>query len=363
MSTSRHTPQRGGGSKKLTLAKAAAAATAAIATAAFAASGISSASATLVEAEHAAQHARALPFGEQLVARQRSGAAAAPASTSASGAAAAAASPSASGSARVPNGILTDGRQLNGQTFDYVIVGGGLAGLAVASRLSEDSDVTVAVVEAGGSGVGDATLTTPAANLYDSSVGTAKDWQYVTTAQQGLNGRTAPWPRGKVLGGSSAINGLYWVRASKIEHNVWAELAAGGSANNETVNQIWGWDNMLAAMKKSETFTAPRSQVSGQLGEALDFDAGSHGTSGPIHATWPAVTYDSIGAFVQSAAQVGVPFNPDPDGGNTTGAFVALSTINPSNWTRSFSRTGYIDPVLNRPNLVSTFTRVSCATR
>ena len=249
--------------------------------------------------------------------------------------------------------ISTDGRDFSGQTFDYVIAGGGLAGLVVADRLSEDADVTVAVIEAGSSGVGDDTLTTPAANLYDSSVGTAKDWQYVTTAQQGLGGRTTPWPRGKVLGGSSAINGLYMVRHSASEQAAWAALAAGNSSNATTVEEIWGWQNMLSNMKKSENFSPPAQGVQSTLGDAIAWNVSSHGTDGPIHTSWPAVTFDSVAAFVQAAAQVGVPFNPDPDSGNTTGAFVATSAINPGNWTRSFSRTGYLDPYIYRPNLVS----------
>lgn len=100
--------------------------------------------------------------------------------------------------------VTTDASKLSGATYDYVVVGGGLAGLVVANRLSSNPNITVAVIEAGGSGYADnQKFVVPAANLYDTSVGTQYDWQWKTTPQQGLSGRSANWPRGKVLGGSS----------------------------------------------------------------------------------------------------------------------------------------------------------------
>lgn len=239
--------------------------------------------------------------------------------------------------------------QRPGQTFDYVIVGGGLAGLTVAERLSEDSSVTVAVIEAGDSGYSnDEKFTVPAGNVYDSAVGTQYDWQWTTSAQSGLlnpdgsTGRQASWPRGKVLGGSSAINGLYYVRASQIEHDAWADLI--------DAPEIWGWPNMLKAMKKSETFTPPSDSITSQVD--IPYNASSHGKSGPIHVTWPAKMYDAVGAFIKTVPSLGTPASENPDGGESWGTFVASSTINPHNWTRSFSRTGYLDPYTYRSNLV-----------
>lgn len=249
--------------------------------------------------------------------------------------------------------ISTNGRQFASQ-YDYIVAGGGLAGLVVASRLSEDADVQVAVIEAGPSGEGDANLTTPAANLYSSSVGTDLDWAYKTSPQHGLNGRQATWPRGKVLGGSSAINGLYMIRPNQIEVDAWADLV-----NTTTAKSKWGWDNLVKYMKKSETFTPPRHSIvstlnseAGQGANVLQYNADSRGSQGPIHVTWPGEQYANCGAYVQAVNNLGVPLNADPYGGNNTGPFVCTSEINPSNWTRSFSRTGYLDPVLGaRPNL------------
>ncbi|PWN49433.1 alcohol oxidase [Violaceomyces palustris] len=246
------------------------------------------------------------------------------------------------GSTHPKRDLTSNGNDFSGKSFDYIVVGGGLAGLTVASRLSEDPSVSVAVIEAGSSGYeANEKFVIPAANLYDSSVGTQYDWQWKTVPQAGLNGREAPWPRGKVLGGSSAINGLYYVRASKREHDSWAAMV--------DAPEIWGWDNMLRAMKKSEIFTPPTSDVLDVVD--IPYDASSHGSQGNIHVSWPGKTYPAVQAFVDSAANMGTPKSQNPNNGESWGTFVATSIINPSNWTRSFSRTGYLDPYTYRPNL------------
>lgn len=237
--------------------------------------------------------------------------------------------------------VVADASTLS-STYDYIIVGGGLAGLVVANRLSANPNITVAVIEAGSSGYADnAKFTVPAANLYDSSVGTQYDWQWKTTSQPGLSGRSAPWPRGKVLGGSSAINGLYYVRHSEIEQDAWADLIGD--------EEDWTWNKMLDAMKKSETFTPPDSATTATVN--VPFNSSSHGTDGPVHVSYPQSTYPQVGAFLQSTSNVGIPQSQNPDAGQSWGAFLATSNINPTNWTRSFSRTAYLDPVTYRPNL------------
>ncbi|KAK0569972.1 hypothetical protein OC861_000422 [Tilletia horrida] len=242
----------------------------------------------------------------------------------------------------VPRSVISDYTKLD-NSYDYIVCGGGLAGLVVAARLSEDPNVTVAVIEAGQSGIGDNKLTTPSANLYDTSVGTDYDWQWTTASQDNLYGRSLEWPRGKVLGGSSAINGLYMVRSSKIESDLWASYT--------NASDRFGWDNgMLPAMKKSESFSPPTSAVMSSV-PSTQFNPASHGTDGPIHATWPATSYPIVQAFLTTMSNLGVPLSSDPDSGNSWGTFYATSAINPSNWTRSFSRTGYLDPNRARPNL------------
>lgn len=120
--------------------------------------------------------------------------------------------------------------------FDYLVVGGGTAGLVVAARLSEDPSITVGVLEAGSGGVGDPAIDVP--GLYGSTLGTEYDWQFETVPQPGLAGRRLPWPRGKVLGGTSALNFMTWNRPSRDDFDAWERLGNVG----------WGWDGLLSVI-------------------------------------------------------------------------------------------------------------------
>jgi choline dehydrogenase-like flavoprotein len=117
--------------------------------------------------------------------------------------------------------------------FDFIIVGGGTAGLAVAARLSEHPQLTVGVLEAGSLAAGNSTVDCP--GLAGRALGGALDWGFTTEPQPGLAGRTLPWARGKVLGGSSALNYMTWNRAARQDYDDWLELGNPG----------WGWDDML----------------------------------------------------------------------------------------------------------------------
>lgn len=98
--------------------------------------------------------------------------------------------------------------------------------------------------------------------------------------QNEAGARAFSWPRGKVLGGSSAMNGMYHVRPSKVEVDAWASLVDGGADK-------WSWDKMFAAMKASETFTAPSSEIQSEGG--IQYVASSRGTDGPIHVSYPGL--------------------------------------------------------------------------
>ncbi|KAI5302149.1 hypothetical protein KEM56_000986, partial [Ascosphaera pollenicola] len=245
----------------------------------------------------------------------------------------------------------------NDQVFDYVVVGGGLAGLVVASRLSENPIYTVAVIEAGKTGYGNDALMTPASNLYQSSLYTERDWQYWTVPQVGLDNRQVVWSRGKVLGGSSAINGMYLVRQNAVEQDAWASLlqALGPEAQG-----MWSWPNVLRAMMKSESFFPPAPEIENVLrsadptnpGEFVPYNEASHGEIGPINHGFPGIIYENVGAFLVSASKVMKrPINTDPYSGFNSGPFLSASAINPRDYTRSFSRNGYIDSFMHRPNL------------
>ncbi|KAI5291793.1 hypothetical protein KEM54_006704 [Ascosphaera aggregata] len=251
----------------------------------------------------------------------------------------------------------SNGTEFNDQTFDYVVVGGGLAGLVVASRLSENPAYSVAVIEAGKTGYGNDALMTPASNLYQSSLFTERDWQYYTVPQEGLNNRQIVWNRGKVLGGSSAINGMYLVRQNAVEQDAWAALlrSLGPEAQG-----MWSWPNVLRGMIKSETFFPPTPELENVLrnadptqpGNFAPYNEVSHGDIGPINHGFPSIIYENVGAFLVSASKVmNRPINPDPYSGSNSGPFLSASAINPRDYTRSFSRNAYIDSFLNRPNL------------
>lgn len=119
------------------------------------------------------------------------------------------------------------------QSFDFLVIGGGTAGLAVASRLAQDGNFTVGVLEAGGTANGRDDVEIP--GYLARSLGTELDWKFKTTPQARLGGRTVNWPRGKALGGSSAINFMTWMRGAKEDYDAWEALGNPG----------WGWDKLL----------------------------------------------------------------------------------------------------------------------
>ena len=118
--------------------------------------------------------------------------------------------------------------------FDYLVVGGGTAGLVVAARLSEDPSLTVGVLEAGPLVLGDPEIDIP--GLYGATLGSKYDWQFETVPQPGIAGRQLPWPRGKLLGGTSALNFMTWNRPSRDDFDAWERLG----------NEGWGWDGLLS---------------------------------------------------------------------------------------------------------------------
>ncbi|GLI74199.1 hypothetical protein PoHVEF18_002433 [Penicillium ochrochloron] len=251
---------------------------------------------------------------------------------------------SASLAVAVPVAYALSPRTEISDSYDFVIVGGGQAGLVLGARLSENSKHTVLVLESGGNGDEyRERIDTPAYSYFDSLWTTPLNWGYYTVPQPNAKDREIYWPRGKVLGGSSAINGLYLTRPGEIEINAWKDMLGDmdGAEN-------WGWDSFYAAMKKSENFTAPSDSITQEAN--ITWNTADHGTAGPIHASYPGFTFAQVGQWEESLVNMGIAASKDMYGGQPWGAEVSTSCINPTNWTRSYSRTGYLDPLADAGN-------------
>ncbi|KAI8653744.1 hypothetical protein LRP88_00516 [Fusarium phalaenopsidis] len=236
-----------------------------------------------------------------------------------------------------------DADDFSHRIFDFLIVGGGTAGLAVASRLAEsDASYTVGVIEAGGVvAQGEDEIDIP--GLYGRSLGGRHDWHLATVPQQGLKGRSLPWPRGRVLGGTSALNYMAWNRASKDDYDAWEALG----------NEGWGWEGLLPFFKKSETFHPPSAHV--QKLQNVSHDADTFGSSGPIQVSYPTDYSPTHSLWHPTLNAVGVETNSSHVGGSNVGVWTCVNAVDPRSATRSFS-TGYCSAVRSNLHILTNAT-------
>lgn len=217
-----------------------------------------------------------------------------------------------------------------GQEFDYVICGGGSAGCTLAARLSEDEEVRVLLLE-GGHGDTPGMVSTPlrVIEIWFSDY----DWGYTTVPQKHCHGRQIYWPRGKVIGGSSAMNGMIYVRGHARDYDSWAHAGCHG----------WDWSSVLPYFRRSE-----------------DFDRGAdawHGAGGPLHVTTDYTAHPVMDALIEAAQQAGIDYNPDYNGETQEG--ISRIQFNTLNGERASTAAAFINPVRDRPNLtVASGTRV-----
>ncbi|APW44350.1 GMC family oxidoreductase [Rhodoferax saidenbachensis] len=207
--------------------------------------------------------------------------------------------------------------------FDYIIVGGGSAGCVLAARLSEDPDTTVALLEAGPADKS-VFIHCPAGLAVIAKNGDA-NWKFETAVQPGLNGRRGYQPRGKVLGGSSSINAMIYIRGQREDYDHWA--AEG--------NPGWSYDEVLPYFKKAED-------------NARGADV-FHGRGGPLHVQDLTSPNDLGPVFIEAGRQAGFKHNPDFNGADQEG--VGVYQVTHKNGERFSAAKGYLTSNLDRPNL------------
>ncbi|KAH7904743.1 glucose-methanol-choline oxidoreductase, partial [Hygrophoropsis aurantiaca] len=234
---------------------------------------------------------------------------------------------------------LTSPNEFLSRHYDYIIVGGGTAGLTVATRLSEEHGFSVGVLEAGYLHIPDPNISVP---LYDNNpvFNPMYDWMMSTVPQSSTAGRSIlAAPRGKILGGSSAINSMAWTRASLAEYAVWDDLGdyPGG----------WNWDGLLPYFMKSQT-RQPNSSP-GLPGFMTYF--ADNGFSGPINTSLNTVYSDIVPPYIESMNNLNISVNLSPLDGNSSGLWNTPVAVDRRTGTRADSAIGYYCPSATRSNL------------
>jgi choline dehydrogenase-like flavoprotein len=212
--------------------------------------------------------------------------------------------------------------------FDYIIVGGGSGGATLAGRLSEDPSITVCLIEAGGQGRG--VLVRAPAGIMQVGKSKAMNYAYETVPQPGLNGRIGYQPRGRGLGGSSAINAMLYLRGHRTDYDDWARLGCPG----------WGFDAVLPYFKRAEGNARGEDQL--------------HGALGPLQVSEQQTPRGISSAFVAAAMEAGYPANPDFNGAEQEGVGLYQVTQfhgGARNGERCSAAAAYLHPVMDRPNL------------
>jgi choline dehydrogenase len=207
--------------------------------------------------------------------------------------------------------------------FDYVIVGAGTAGCVLANRLSADPEVSVLLLEAGGRDRW-IWIHIPVGYLYTQG-NPRTDWCLRTEAEAGLGGRALAYPRGKVLGGCSSINGMIYMRGQARDYDQWRQAG----------NRGWGWDDVLPYFKRSEDYVHGADAM--------------HGAGGEWRVEEQRLSWEILDAFREAAAEVGIPSTGDFNRGDNEGC--GYFQVNQRRGVRWSTAKAFLRPAMARPNL------------
>ncbi|WP_158932372.1 GMC family oxidoreductase [Acidisphaera sp. S103] len=209
------------------------------------------------------------------------------------------------------------------ETYDYIVVGAGSAGAVVANRLSADPRNKVLLLEAGSASHPWSRIPIGFAKLINNP---AANWLYAAEPEANTNGRALPVPRGKLLGGSSSINGMAFVRGQAQDFDTWAQMG----------NQGWSYDDVLPLFKRMERYEGGG-------------DDKFRGRDGPLRVTDPQPLDPLYVALIKAAEQVGIRHNPDYNGASQDGIAMSQATI--ASRRRMSTAHCFLDPIRKRPNL------------
>ncbi|GBE79001.1 Dehydrogenase citC [Sparassis crispa] len=227
--------------------------------------------------------------------------------------------------------------QVARKKFDYIIIGGGTAGLALANRLSEDPSLSVLVLEAGAANLDDSTILVPGPGNRRKLLNNPKyDWQFETIAQPHSNNRSYAWSRGKGLGGSSAINVLLWNKPSRDYLQAFEELGNPG----------WNWEAFEKYSKRAERFMKPHHDL-----DILTYDMAYRGDAGAVVTSFPVVLSNIERPMAEALAKHGITHVTDSSSGFTNGSTSTALTLHPETHQRSYAANMYYVPVASRENL------------
>jgi choline dehydrogenase len=207
-------------------------------------------------------------------------------------------------------------------TYDYIVVGAGSAGAVVANRLSADARNKVLLLEAGPASHPWSRIPISYAKLINDP---AANWLYASEPEANTNGRKLPVPRGRMLGGSSAINGMAFVRGQAQDFDTWAQMG----------NHSWSYADVLPFFKRMESYAGGDDEFRGR--------------EGPLRVTNPEPRDKLYAALIKAAGEVGIAHNPDYNGAKQDGIAMSQATI--SSGRRMSTALCYLDPIIKRANL------------